>query len=225
MRARYKKLTGLLLAVVIHVAAPVLPASAADLTARESGVPLFARQDIESEPLGRLTQGEALFPMAESVSQETWYMVRTKQGQVGWVRAADIVVTNQVKQAFREKDTGSSFWAAITGDGKKFSGAWSVAANSTARSARGFWTLRDGEGNTSARGAWTAEMHATGWNGTWRAKAENGQGESTGSWSAEFPQTRNVRFADLFEAAAKEAIRGLWTGGSASGNWSIQTFK
>jgi hypothetical protein len=38
-------------------------------------------------------------------------------------------------------------------------------------------------------------------------------------------QARNLRFADLFEAAAKDAIRGLWTGGSESGSWSIRTFK
>jgi hypothetical protein len=200
-------------------------AFAATLTVKETGAPLYARQDIESDPIVRLEKGESLSPMAESVAQEIWYMVRAKQGQIGWVRAVDVEVNNQVKETFKEKDAGSSSWAAVNADGQTFSGTWSVAPNSTNRSARGFWTLRDANGGTSLRGTWSAEMHSTGWNGTWRAVGEAGQGEHKGSWSAELTQSRNLRFADLFEAAAKDAIRGLWTGGSESGSWSIRTFK
>jgi len=29
----------------------------------------------------------------------------------------------------------------------------------------------------------------------------------------------------MFELAAKEAIKGLWTGANQSGSWSIKTFK
>jgi len=36
---------------------------------------------------------------------------------------------------------------------------------------------------------------------------------------------RNVRFSELFAAAAKQAINGLWTGGSESGSWSIRVSK
>ena len=78
---------------------------------------------------------------------------------------------------------------------------------------------------TVLRGSWSAEKHATGWNGTWQAAAEGREAEYAGSWSAEFPHVHNARFAELFEAAAKETIRGLWTGGSDSGSWSIRIVK
>ena len=152
-------------------------------------------------------------------------MVRTKQGIIGWVRGADVVVSNQAKDAFKEKESGSSTWAARTGDGKTFNGTWTVAPNSSHNAAGGGWTLDDGSGKTIMRGSWSAEKHTTGWNGIWRASVEGRQGEHTGSWSAEFSHMRNARFAELFEAAAKEAIRGLWTGGNDSGSWAIRTYK
>ena len=72
------------------------------------------------------------------------------------------------------------------------------------------------------RGRWDADKHETGWNGVWRARLDGGKGEYNGSWSSGFPHTRNATFADLFAAAAKDAMTGLWTGGSASGSWSIR---
>jgi Bacterial SH3 domain len=195
------------------------------LTARESGVALYARQDEETDRIGTLEKGEALFPIAESVGTGIWYMVRTKQGTIGWVRGSDVVLSSQTKEAFREKQLGSSTWAARTGDGKTFNGTWTVAPNSSQNAASGWWTLSDGNGAPVMRGSWTAEKHATGWNGVWRAAIEGGQGEHTGSWSAEFSHMRNARFAELFEAAAKEAIRGLWTGGNDSGSWAIRAYK
>jgi len=199
--------------------------STSSLTARESGVPLYARQDLESEPVSRLEKGEVLIPMAESVAQEVWYMVRTKQGQIGWVRAADVVASGQVKDTFKEKETSSSSWAARTEDGRTFVGTFSVAPNATARAARGLWTLKDAGGATVMSGGWSAEMHSTGWNGTWRASAEGRQGEFNGSWSAEVTSSKKGSFTDLFEAAVKEAMRGLWTGAGQSGSWTIRTYK
>jgi hypothetical protein len=195
------------------------------LIARESGVALYARQDEETDRIATLEKGEALFPIAESVGRGIWYMVRTKQGTIGWIRGSDVVVSNQTKEAFREKESGSSTWAARTGDGKTFNGTWTVAPNSSQNAAGGGWILRDSNGAPVMRGTWTAEKHATGWNGVWRAAVEGRQGEHTGSWSAEFSHMRNARFAELFEAAAKEAIRGLWTGGNDSGSWAIRTYK
>ena len=123
------------------------------LTARETGVALYARQDAQTDRIATLEKGETLFPMAEAIGSEIWYMVRTKQGLVGWVRGAD------------------------------------------------------------------------GWNGVWHAVVEGRPGEHSGSWSAEFPHVRNAIFSDLFGAAVKEAMRGLWTGGNASGSWSIRYVK
>ena len=217
-------LIGFLLLLISPTNLPAAESPAA-LTARESGTPLYAQQDLETEPILRLQKGEALTPMAESVGQEIWYMVRTKQGQIGWVRALDVMVSSQVKDSFKEKESASSNWRAVTEDGKAFGGSYTVDPSSTGGAARGFWTLRDAGGATALRGNWSAQMHRTGWNGTWRAALEGRGGDFTGSWSAELPGSRTLRFSDMFEMAAKEAIKGLWTGANQSGSWSIKTFK
>jgi len=228
MRVRFFNLNVALLGFILYLA-PSTNLFAADspasLVARDSGTPLYGQQDRETEPIMRLQQGEALTPMAESVGQEIWYMVRTQQGQIGWVRAADVTVSSQVKDAFKEKESAASNWGAGSEDGKAFGGSYTVDPSSTSGAARGFWTLRDASGATSLRGAWSAQMHRTGWNGTWRAGLEGRGGDFTGSWSAELPASRTLRFTDMFEMAAKEAIHGLWTGANQSGSWSIKTFK
>ncbi len=195
------------------------------LTVRDQDTPLYGQQDLEIEPILRMPKGETLTPLAESVSQEIWYMVRTKQGQVGWVRAVDVTVSSQTKEAFRDKEPAASNWAAVSEDGKAFAGSYTVDPSSTAGSARGFWTLKDAEGTVMLRGSWAMQLHSTGWNGTWRAAVENRGGDFSGSWSAELPVARNYRLTDMFELAAKEAIKGLWTGTNQSGSWSIRTFK
>ena len=208
----------LLLVASTNAAAADSPAA---LSARASGVALYSRQDVESERLATLEKGEALTPIAESIGVETWYMVRVRQNIIGWMRAADVVVSTP----FTEKAVSSSTWEARTSGGRVFNGTWSLAPNSTPQSAGGGWTLSDAKGTTVMRGAWSAEKHATGWNGTWQATVEGRAGEYNGSWSADFPQVRNAKFSELFEAAAKQAISGLWTGGSESGSWSIRIVK
>jgi hypothetical protein len=217
-----------LLSILLLVTPPMSTYGAdspAALSARESGVGLYPRQDGESDRIGTLEKGETLFPIAESVGSQVWYMVRTKQGLVGWVRASDVIVSGQAKESFKEKESSSSSWSARTSDGRTFNGTWSVAPGSTEKSATGGWTLSDGSGTTVMRGTWAADKHSTGWNGVWRASVEGREREFRGSWSAEFPHVHNAPFATLFEAAAKEAIRGLWTGGSESGIWSIRAAK
>lgn len=195
------------------------------LTARETGVALYARQDTETDRIATLEKDEILIPIAESVGGEVWYMVRTKRGLIGWVRGIDVVISNEAKDTFREKEPGSSTWSARTSEGRIFSGTWTVAPNATNENAAGAWTLNGPNGSTMVRGTWTADKHSTGWNGVWHASAEGRETEYAGSWSADFPHMRNVRFSELFTAAAKQAINGLWTGGSESGSWSIRVSK
>jgi hypothetical protein len=212
--------------ILISPTAPAEGAGApAALTARETGVALYAQQDAETDRIATLEKGEMLVPMVEAIGRETWYMARTKQGLVGWVRAADVIADSQTREAFKEKESGSSTWSARSADGRTFNGTWNVAPNFSQRSASGGWTLSDAGSATVMRGSWSADKHETGWNGVWRAAVEGGKGEYNGSWSSEFPHMRNATFADLFAAAAKEAMRGLWTGGSASGSWSIRAAK
>jgi hypothetical protein len=99
-----------------------------------------------------------------------------------------------------------------------------MAPGST-NSASGTWTLSNSSGATVRRGTWSADKHPTGWNGVWHATVEGREGELTGSWSAELAYTRNASFTDMFEAAAKQALRGLWTGARESGSWSIRYVK
>lgn len=228
-KARLPVLYYLVLFPILSLLNPSLPAEGAGapptLTARETGVALYAQQDAETDRIATLEKGEALVPMVEAIGIETWYMVRTKQGLIGWVRATDVIADSQTKEAFREKESGSSTWSARSADGRTFSGTWNVAPSSGQRSAAGGWTLSAAGGATVMRGSWSADKHETGWNGVWRATVDGGKGEYSGSWSSEFPHMRNATFVDLFAAAAKEAMRGLWTGGSASGSWSIRAAK
>jgi len=218
--------SALLCCMLFPAASTGLRAAAAPaLTAREPGTPLYARQERQSKPIARLSKGEALTLIAESVGSEIWYLVRTTQGQTGWVRAADVGASEQVKEALIEKEPESSNWSVGTSDGRNFNGSYSVDPKSTDRAARGVWSLRDANGNTMLRGDWSAQMNSTGWNGTWRASIQNQQGELNGRWSAKLPATGTRRFAAMFELAAEEGIKGSWTGVDLSGTWSIKTFK
>ncbi len=208
---------------------PPIHSNAADsvsaLTSRETGVPLYAQQDAQTDRIATLEKDEKLTPIAESIGTEIWYMVRTPQGLTGWVRGSDVVVSDEAKQAFRNQESGSSTWSARASDGRTFSGSWSVAPNSTSDSAAGAWTLSGTDGLTVMRGTWSADRHSTGWNGVWHANVEGREAQYSGSWSADYPYMRNERFAELFAAAAKQAISGLWTGPSESGSWSIRVTK
>ena len=72
--------------------------------------------------LGLLPPGTPLAATGESASSDgfLWRRFRLADGQVGWVRAADLAVSSQVKESFREKEPTSSNWGAVTEDGKAF---------------------------------------------------------------------------------------------------------
>ncbi len=195
------------------------------LTVGDNGATLYAQQDVETKPIGSLQKDEPVFPIAQAVGSESWYMVRTKQGVIGWVRAAEVTASKQIRETFIEKDSESSTWTAITADGRTFNGSWSASPSSAGKSATGAWSLRDSSGASVMRGTWSAEMHTTGWNGTWRAGAEGRKNEYRGSWSVDAENPKAVRFTELFEAAAREATRGIWTAGNESGSWSIRVVK
>jgi hypothetical protein len=197
--------------------------SKAGLTVRESGIALYSQQDVESAPVARLEKGDELFPLAEAVGSTTWYLVKTPQGLTGWVRAADVTLSDQLKENFKQEQ--GSIWIARTSHGRTFEGTWGVGPEASADKASGTWTLRDGSGAVAIRGTWSAQKFSTGWSGVWRAFVEGRPGEFTGSWTADLPRPRQARFAVLFEAAAQNAIRGIWNSGSSSGSWSLQAAK
>jgi len=58
------------------------------VAAKEAG--LYPKQDDETKQVAQLTEGETLIPMVQSSGGNDWYMVRTKQGMIGWVKSADV---------------------------------------------------------------------------------------------------------------------------------------
>ena len=186
------------------------------LTVRESGANLYPQQDVESVPIAKLQKGEALIPVAEAIGQQTWYLVKTQQGLFGWVRGADVSSSDQVQV---------STWSARTSTGRTFDGTWTIEPGSSADKASGTWTLSDGAATTTLRGTWSAQKFTTGWSGAWRAAVEGKPGELAGSWTADLPPARDARFTELFEAAARDAVRGVWNAGGNSGSWSIRAVK
>jgi hypothetical protein len=201
-----------------------LAAETTGLTVRESGAVLYSRQELDSDKIATLKKGEILAPLAEAVGQQTWYMVKTQRGLVGWVRSADVSGGDQLRQAFKEQPQLST-WNARTVAGRTFEGSWTVEPAASADKASGTWTLGEGSDKIILRGTWSAQKFSTGWSGTWRAAVEGQKRELTGSWTADFPQAREASIGELFSTVARDAIRGIWSGDNDSGSWSLRAAK
>ncbi len=52
--------------------------------------PLFSRQDDETEKITGLSQGEILVPLLQSAGGNDWYMVKTQNGIIGWIKSSDV---------------------------------------------------------------------------------------------------------------------------------------
>jgi hypothetical protein len=194
------------------------------LTVRESGASLYARQEPDSDKIATLQKGEMLAPLAEAVGQQTWYMVKTQRGLVGWVRSVDVSGGDQLRQAFKEQPKLST-WSAQTATGHVLEGNWTVNPASSPDKASGTWTLGETFDKVALRGTWSAQKFSTGWSGTWRAAVDSQRREFTGSWTADFPQARETSIGELFVTAARDAIRGIWSAGNDSGSWTIRALK
>ncbi len=61
------------------------------LYVKANGIALHAQQDRSSGTVARPSRGEKLYPLGKaSGGGETWYMVKTQQGLIGWIRAGDV---------------------------------------------------------------------------------------------------------------------------------------
>jgi len=193
------------------------------LTVRESGAFLYARQDNESEKIATLQKDEALTPIGHAAAAVSWYLVRTQSGAMGWVQASDVVPSDQLREALRERPV--STWSARTNKGRTFAGTWTVEPASTAYQRAGTWTLRDGTGQVSLRGTWLAQKSTKGWTGVWHAIIDGQTSPYGGNWSTDFAPPGEERFAELFEAAARDLIRGAWNAADHAGSWAIRAAK
>jgi thiol-disulfide isomerase/thioredoxin len=78
--------SGTNVSVALEPAAP-LPR----LRAKSDGVFVHSQQDPHSESIGKLAAGEELAPLGKaSGADESWYMVKIKNGAVGWVRGGEV---------------------------------------------------------------------------------------------------------------------------------------
>jgi len=67
---------------------PVLPSL---LHVKLSDVPVYGQQDRSSQAVARVSRGDKLFPLGKATAEgESWYMVKTEQGLIGWVRRDDV---------------------------------------------------------------------------------------------------------------------------------------
>lgn len=185
----------------------------------ESGAHLYARQDGHSEIIARLEKGETLILLGQAVGAG-WYMVKTQKGAVGWVKSSDVRASGRVEKILKE--ARSSTWSATTSSGRRFEGTWSAEANPASGTVSGTWTLSDGKGTVAMSGTWWASKSPKGWSGSWRALAVGRSAEYSGTWSANLRHKLDARFADLFEAAVREAVGGSWRAAGFSGRWSIR---
>jgi hypothetical protein len=59
---------------------------------------LYPRQDDTAEKITELSEGDTLIPMVQSNGGNDWYMVKTQQGVIGWVKAAGVREDPEKKQ-------------------------------------------------------------------------------------------------------------------------------
>jgi cytochrome c biogenesis protein CcmG, thiol:disulfide interchange protein DsbE len=68
------------------------------LRAKATGIVVRSQQDSQSEAVGKLGSGEELVPLGKvSGAGESWYMVKTKSGMMGWVKGTDVEEIRKVK--------------------------------------------------------------------------------------------------------------------------------
>jgi hypothetical protein len=212
----------LLLAFALPSSSPAAEIATA-VTVRESGAPLYSRHELDSDKIAVLRKGEPLTVLAEVVGRQSWYMVKTQRGLVGWMRAIDVSGGEQIRQAFKEQPKLST-WSVQTAAGHTFQGSWTVKPGAAADHASGTWTLGEGNDKIVLRGTWSARKFSTGWNGTWRATVEGQKQEFAGGWTADFPQADDAFIDDLFSSVG-DAIRGIWSADNDSGSWSLSPAK
>ena len=232
MKFSSRRLLSVLLGIVLLFACPSRPRAAdpaAALTVNRTATPLYSRQDEHSDVLTDLKNGESLLPVAEAIGTETWYLVQTREGLTGWVRGTDVSVSEKARETFREpakeQNIAGSVWTAQDDKGRTFRGSWTVEATRFADKATGTWTLDNGAGASALHGTWSAQKFGTGWSGTWRALVDGQKTDYGGSWTTDLPKSPEPRISDLFEAAARDFVRGIWTSGTVSGSWSIRAAK
>ncbi|MGH7847911.1 MAG: hypothetical protein ACREQW_22435 [Candidatus Binatia bacterium] len=76
------------------------------LTVKEDETQVYAQQDEYSARVEKARKGATLTPMGQTtVNGEKWYMVRSQEGAVGWIKAAMVEETWPAKSGKTAKET------------------------------------------------------------------------------------------------------------------------
>lgn len=88
-------------------------ASGAESPVNKPGVQVFASADDSSAVIEQSPAGDTLSPIAEMTGAGgmKWFMVRTKSGNVGWIKSGSSVDANKIDQHFRSLPKESEFIA------------------------------------------------------------------------------------------------------------------
>jgi len=78
-------------------------ASASQAPAKASEVMVYATADDSSSPIELVRDGAGLTPIGEiaGAGGEKWFMVKTRSGNVGWIKASDNVEARKIDDHFR----------------------------------------------------------------------------------------------------------------------------
>lgn len=73
-------------------------------------VKLFTAPNLSSEQVGVLAKGEAPTPIAETLGPggETWYLVKSRAGFMGWMKKSDTAQSRKIEQFFKSLPVGPS---------------------------------------------------------------------------------------------------------------------
>ena len=73
------------------------------IDAASSGLPLYATAEENAQVIGMLPAGEITTPMAETqgASGLKWYLVKTKNGVIGWIKQSDSEQAKKLDSFFR----------------------------------------------------------------------------------------------------------------------------
>ena len=103
-------------AIILVAAVFCVPLSDARSFASEPvDIPLFRAADESSLVVGSVTKEDGLSPMAESMGPggTRWYLVRTKNGSVGWIKGGDNEESKKLEKFFKSLPDESGFGVAV----------------------------------------------------------------------------------------------------------------
>jgi len=102
-KVQYKPFLGLLMSLLLAFPAFAQLKDPPMLSVRGSEAYLYASQGNNSEIITKLEQGEKLTPLANIPGlSETWHIVKTQKGILGWVRSSDIQGIDELEKVFKE---------------------------------------------------------------------------------------------------------------------------